>query len=79
MAEKDDEYFDYDAAEQHDMELWEREAEARAAAIEACAAIIDTEVRRYESGNPGPTERKVAELLLILAIKIRALKENTNP
>jgi hypothetical protein len=41
----------------------------------ACAVILEIESRRYETGNPGPTERKVAELLLTLAVKIRARSE----
>jgi hypothetical protein len=45
---------------------------------EECAQILEIEARKYESGNLELIERKVAELLLILAIKIRARSESRN-
>lgn len=41
----------------------------------SCAEILEVEAARYGAGFPGPTERKIEELLLILAIKIRARSE----
>ena len=41
----------------------------------ACAEILELEAQRYEAGFAGPLERKIAELLLTLATKIRARSE----
>ena len=43
-----------------------------AAEREECAKILELEAKRYGSGFPALIERKIEELLLTLAMKIRA-------
>lgn len=79
MAEKDDEYIDYDAMEQHEAELYERQRDTRLATLKECAQIAEEEIMAAVGyGNDAEFNEGYGEAAKFIAREIRKLIEKTN-